>query len=75
MMEATSIPCSRCGATLREVVGKVSDTEVQLVCDWCGATDSLPADAARRVLALQVLAAERRWATDAATGPAAGSVA
>ena len=43
---------------------------VPMVCDFCGATEQLPADARQRVLALRVLATERRWASDAATGPA-----
>jgi hypothetical protein len=48
------------------------DATVEMKCEHCGATEALPGDAERRVLALRALLVERRWAEDAASGPALG---
>jgi DNA-directed RNA polymerase subunit RPC12/RpoP len=72
-MEPTNIPCGRCGAPMREV--NDGDTShlaatVPMRCSYCGAVEQLPVDAQQRVLALRSLRIQRRWAEDAATGPA-----
>lgn len=71
---ATCVPCRRCGAPLREraLTDRTDHLagEVELACAFCGTVDRLSTDADRRVLALRVLRAERRWAEDAAVGPA-----
>jgi len=72
MSGPTSIPCARCGAPMREH-GTQSHLSVvvELRCVHCGTVERLPAaDAAQRVLALRALGAQRRWADDAARGPA-----
>ena len=43
---------------------------VEMSCGFCGATESLPGDDQQKVLALRSLLVQRRWAEDAACGPA-----
>jgi hypothetical protein len=43
---------------------------VVVTCACCGAREDLPGEPGARVLALRRLGAERRWAEDAANGPA-----
>lgn len=72
MTGPTAVPCARCGAPMREH-GTASHLSVvvEMRCVHCGAIERLPAsDAAQRVLALRGLGAQRRWAEDAAHGPA-----
>ena len=72
MTGPTAIPCARCGAPMREH-GTASHLSVvvEMRCVHCGALERLPAaDTAQRVLALRALGAQRRWADDAAHGPA-----
>jgi len=68
----TAIPCARCGAPMREH-GAASHLSVvvEMRCVHCGTLERLPAaDAAQRALALRALGVQRRWAEDAAHGPA-----
>jgi DNA-directed RNA polymerase subunit RPC12/RpoP len=69
-VEPTNVPCARCGAPMREDPGSHLAASVVMRCGYCGATELLPADAEQRVLALRSLEVERRWAEDAARGPA-----
>jgi len=71
MTEPTAIPCGRCGAPMRET-GSASHltVTVDMQCVHCGAREGLPADLRQRVLALRALRVQRRWAEDAAHGPA-----
>lgn len=55
---------------MREVTTSYLDAAVEMRCGHCGAVELLPRDAQARVLALRSLAMERRWAEDAARGPA-----
>lgn len=66
----TSLPCATCGAALRPVEGRLTETQVQLACDWCGGSELLPADQAERALVIRVRAAERAWAEGAVLDPA-----
>jgi hypothetical protein len=66
----TNVPCARCGAPMREHGASHLAAAVEVRCGCCGAAELLPADAQQRVLALRSLALQRRWAQDAASGPA-----
>ena len=68
--EPTNVPCRRCGAPLREEGDSHLARAVTMRCAHCGETELLPRDTAERVLAVRALRAERRWAEDAARGPA-----
>ena len=68
--EPTNVPCRRCGAPLREDGDSHLAASVTMRCAHCGETEPLPRDTAERVLAVRALRAERRWAEDAAQGPA-----
>lgn len=68
--EPTNVPCARCGAPMREAGSSHLDATVAMVCGNCGACEKLPADSQRRVLALRQLLVQRKWAEDAANGPA-----
>ncbi|MEZ4364303.1 MAG: hypothetical protein R3B48_29280 [Kofleriaceae bacterium] len=68
--EPTNVPCRRCGAPMRAQSDRHLDAAVAMVCEHCGAAEELPAEEARRVLALRALRMERQWAEDAASGPA-----
>lgn len=69
-MEPTNIPCGRCGAPMHEDGTSHLAANVAMRCVYCGAVEMLPADAGHRVLAIRAMRMQRRWAEDAARGPA-----
>lgn len=64
-------PCARCGAPMREQnAAQTTAMQVVLVCAFCGAYESVPAEHNQKMIALRTLNAQRRWAEDVIRGPA-----
>lgn len=68
--EQIPIPCKRCGAPMREEAQVAVLAAPRVLCGFCGATETLPAEPAERVRALRTRLAQLRWAEQAEEAPA-----